>query len=131
MNMLIKDIEKLKKARNIINLLLEGINPVSYEKIVDESFLNDPKLIRTFSYLALVLSQDIQEAESKEEVKKQKNIILKKRVIPGGNSINDNYKTINSKIKLSKMEVFNKVAVNAELKKLAQLIEKDEENVEN
>ena len=48
MKMLIKDIEKLKKARSVVNFLLEGIDPISNKLISKDSFLNNPKMIRTF-----------------------------------------------------------------------------------
>ncbi len=129
--MKIKDIEKLKRARNIINLLLEGVNPVTLEKILDESFLNDPKMIRTFSYLALVLSQDISE---EEEIELSADIKIPatdtiNRVKVDESDINTHYKNINNKIKSSKIEVFNKISSNNELKKLAQLMEKRNQSV--
>lgn len=124
--MKIKDIEKLKNARNIINLLLEGINPVNHEKIIEESFLNDPKMIRTFSYLALVLTQDIlEEEENKNNLKFPST--NSKRILIGNSKITDNYKSINNKIKLSKIQDFNKMALSTELRKLAQLMEKDKQ----
>lgn len=127
MKMRLKDPEKLKKARNIINLLLEGINPVDYEPIEDESFLNDPKMIRIFSYLALVLNQDIQEAEEEEDREADTVSMFANRVA-GENAINSSYKSINDKIKSSKITAFNK-ANSAELKKLAELMEKSENSV--
>ncbi len=129
--MKIKDIEKLKMARNIINLLLEGINPVNLDEIINESFLNDPKMIRTFSYLALVLSQDILEEEEKEMLKDnlQNPIESEKRVKASDTIMNDHYKDINSKIKSSKIEVFNKISSSNELKKLALLMEKRNQSV--
>lgn len=123
--MRLKDPEKLKKARNIINLLLEGINPIDFEAIEEESFLNDPKMIRIFSYLALVLNQDILEAE--EEHEKDSVTMITSRV-PGKTDISSSYKSINEKIKSSKITAFNKVN-SAELKKLAELMEKDEHSV--
>lgn len=127
--MKIKDIEKLKNARNIINLLLEGINPENHEKIIEESFLNDPKMIRTFSYLALVLTQDIIEEEDEEENKNNLKFpsTNSKRILIGNSKITDNYKSINNKIKLSKIQDFNKMALSTELRKLAQLMEKDKQ----
>lgn len=126
MKMKLKDPEKLKKARNIINLLLEGINPIDFEPIEDESFLNDPKMIRIFSYLALVLNQDIIEAE--EDDKDKDTVSMFTSRVAGDNGINQHYKSINDKIKSSKITAFNK-ANSAELKKLADLMEKDDNTV--
>ena len=126
MKMLIKDIEKLKKARSVVNFLLEGIDPISNKLISKDSFLNNPKMIRTFSYLALVLSQDIREVE-------EKNIYASTRIsencIQQNRNIAQSYKSINDIIKFSKMENFNKNTKEKELKKLANLFGKEEKSV--
>lgn len=126
MKMKLKDPEKLKKARNIINMLLEGINPISYDPIVEESFLNDPSMIRIFSYIALVLNQDIQEAEMEEEKDKDSMSMFNNRVTK--ENANDHYKTINEQIKSSKIQAFRKASVS-DLKKLAEFMEKEENSV--
>jgi hypothetical protein len=126
MKMKLKDPEKLKKARNIINMLLEGINPISYDPIVEESFLNDPSMIRIFSYIALVLNQDIQEAEMEEEKDKDSMSMFNNRV--SKENANDHYKTINEQIKSSKIQAFRKASVS-DLKKLAEFMEKEENSV--
>ncbi|MBN2795702.1 MAG: hypothetical protein JXR88_09865 [Clostridia bacterium] len=127
MKMKLKDPEKLKKARNIINMLLEGINPISYDPIVEESFLNDPSMIRIFSYIALVLNQDIQEAEAEEEKDKDSISIYNNRVSAKDNAT-DHYRTINEQIKSSKIEAFRKASIS-DLKKLAEFMEKEEHSV--
>lgn len=126
MKMKIKDPEKLKKARNIINLLLEGINPITYDPIVDESFLNDPTMIRIFSYIALVLNQDINEAEMDEEKEKESvNVFNNNRT---NDPANASLKSLNDKIKSKKIQAFRKATIE-DLKKLADYMEKDESSV--
>ena len=122
MKMKLKDPEKLKRARNIINLLLEGINPLTYDSIEDESFINDPKMIRIFSYISLVLNQDIIESLDEDEKDLLSGEIFTKRSI---NKSNPDYKKINDKIKSSKMSLFNKISNGDELKKLADYMEKE------
>lgn len=119
--MKIKDPEKLKKARNIVNLLLEGINPITYDPIEDESFLNDPTMIRIFSYIGLVLNEDIKESELEEEKDKESLNIFNNRSTQ--DVISGDYKSINEKIKSSKIQMFNKGNI-ADLKKLADYMEK-------
>lgn len=122
--MKIKDPEKLKKARNIINMLLEGINPLTYDSIPQDSFLNDPSMIRTFSYIGLVLNQDIKEAEEDEKEGANK---LSTR--PPSSEIHpQEYKNINDRIKSYKLQVFNKSNLS-DLKKLAEYMEKNENSV--
>lgn len=125
MKMKLKDPEKLKKARNIINLLLEGINPINFESFEDESFINDPKMIRIFSYISLVLNQDLIESLEEEEKEPRSGDIFTPRV----DSNNPDYKRINEKIKSSKIQLFNKVSNGNELKKLAELMDKEENSV--
>lgn len=126
MKMLIKDIDKLKKARSVINFLLEGIDPISNKLIPKDSFLHDPKMIRTFSYLALVLSQDIKEVEEKytQTVTKTSENRMQR-----SENISQSYKSINDTIKSSKMDFFNKTSTEKELKKLAELFGKEEKSV--
>lgn len=124
MKMKLKDPEKLKKARNIINMLLEGINPITYDEILEESFLNDPSMIRIFSYISLVLQQDILEAETEEE--KDNKSLFNNRV--QNDASTDHYKSINEKIKSAKMQAFRKASVG-DLKKLADYMEKEESSV--
>jgi hypothetical protein len=122
--MKIKDPEKLKKARNLINMLLEGINPLTYDSIPQDSFLNDPSMIRSFSYIGLVLSQDIKEAEEYERENSNK--------FSGRSTSSDiqpqEYKNINDRIKSYKLQVFNKSNLS-DLKKLAEYMEKNENSV--
>jgi hypothetical protein len=120
--MKLKDPDKLKRARNIINLLLEGINPISYDQIEEESFLNDPKMIRIFSYISLVLNQDLAEALEENEKELGNGEIFSQRV---GDQMNPDYKKINDKIKSSKISLFSKMSNGDELKKLAEFMEKE------
>jgi hypothetical protein len=122
MKMKLKDPDKLKRARNIINLLLEGINPLTYEPIEDESFINDPKMIRIFSYISLVLNQDILESLEEEEKDLLNGDIFTKRSLDSSHA---DYKKINDKIKSSKVSLFNKVSNGDELKKLAEFMDKE------
>lgn len=122
MKMKLKDPEKLKKARNIINLLLEGINPINFESFEDESFINDPKMIRIFSYISLVLNQDLIESLEADDKEPRSGEIFTPRV----DSNNPDYKRINEKIKSSKIQLFNKASNSNELKKLAELMDKEE-----
>lgn len=125
MKMKLKDPEKLKKARNIINLLLEGINPIDYEPFEDDSFINDPKMIRIFSYISLVLNQDLMESLDEDDKDTLASEIFSKRV----DNNNPDYKRINETIKSSKIQLFNKISNGNELKKLADFMEKEENSV--
>ncbi len=118
--MKLKEIEKLRRARRIINFMQEGINPVSKEPIPSDSFLNDPQIIRTLSYISLVLSQDIQ--ESLEENKSMNNNITSGNKKEGKN-IRMGYENINRAIISNKI---NKFQSTDELKKLAEYMSRNE-----
>ncbi len=43
---MISDFEKMDKAKAVLMKIAKGINPLTGKPINDESFLNDPKIIR-------------------------------------------------------------------------------------
>ncbi len=49
------DFEKMDKAKTVLTKMAEGINPITGEQIKDESFLNDPRIIRCFYFITEVL----------------------------------------------------------------------------
>jgi hypothetical protein len=52
---MISDFEKMDKAKAVLMKIAKGINPLTGKPINDESFLNDPKIIRCFYFIAEVL----------------------------------------------------------------------------
>lgn len=50
-----EELEKIQKARLVLQKIANGINPINGEKIEEESFLNDPRIIRCFYFVAEVL----------------------------------------------------------------------------
>lgn len=51
------DREKLIKAKAILEKMANGINPINGQPIHDESFLQDPRMIRMLFYVSNVLQQ--------------------------------------------------------------------------
>lgn len=51
---LLDDKEKMIKAKEILQKIANGINPINGQSINDESFLNDPRIIRCFFYVSEV-----------------------------------------------------------------------------
>jgi len=49
------DFKKMDKAKIVLTKIAGGINPITGEQINDESFLNDPRIIRCFYFIAEVL----------------------------------------------------------------------------
>lgn len=52
---MMSDFEKMDKAKAVLMKIAKGINPLTGEPITDESFLNDPRIIRCFYFTAEVL----------------------------------------------------------------------------
>jgi len=118
--MKLKDREKLKKARNMINLLVEGINPLTNEALDEESFINDPKMIRLFSYLSMIITADLQELD--ETTMDQQGLF--KETSNSSTDANDDYKSINERINSSKLRKFHNRQLD-ELKRLADYMDKE------
>ncbi len=115
--MKLKEIEKLRRARSIINLMQEGIDPVSHQPVSADSFLHDPKIIRILSYISLVLSQDIQ--ESVEDSKLLKNN-MSNAINTDATSNKVNYNNVNLAGKI------NRFKSTEELRKLAEYMSRNE-----
>jgi len=62
---MINEIDKLKKAKYIINTLIQGKDPISGNVIEDGSFIRDQRMISCFAYIADVLSKEIEYNEKK------------------------------------------------------------------
>ena len=52
---MVSDQEKMEKAKNILLKIAKGIDPITGETIDSNSFLNDPRMIRCFYFIAEVL----------------------------------------------------------------------------
>lgn len=91
--------EKLLRARSIVNSIIENRNPYTNEEIVDAGFLDDPRMIRCFSYIVSVLTDNIEgNSSTVSKSKKRKSFYLtaeelEQIVLPEGKiGINDFYK---------------------------------------
>ena len=49
------EIDKIEKAKAILLKIAKGINPVTGEQIEEDSFLNDPRIIRCFYFVSEIL----------------------------------------------------------------------------
>lgn len=52
---MVSEFEKLDKAKTVLIKIAKGIDPLSGEPINEESFLNDPRIIRCFYFITEVL----------------------------------------------------------------------------
>jgi len=53
------DIEKIKKARIVLDKMANGISPIDGSRIDEESFLNDPRIIRCLFFVNEILQMTI------------------------------------------------------------------------
>ena len=57
--------DKMEKAREVLIKIAKGTDPLTGETLKEESFLNDPRVIRCFYYIAEVLDNVLQGKYSK------------------------------------------------------------------
>lgn len=53
------DIDKIKKAKIVLDKMANGINPVDGTSITEDSFLNDPRIIRCLFFVNEILQRTI------------------------------------------------------------------------
>lgn len=121
------DKEKISKAKIILEKMANGINPINGEPINDESFLQDPRMIRCLFFISGVL-QEVINSNGKvlKSTKPQSFSITKEEkmqvVIPDRNiGITEFTKCINSVIDLNRSKKLSPVEVNKQLKKMGIL----------
>lgn len=54
------DVAKLKRAREIVDQLVEGIDPYKNEKIESDSFIHDERMIRCMAYISRIITENIE-----------------------------------------------------------------------
>ncbi|MCX7711427.1 MAG: hypothetical protein N2484_16425 [Clostridia bacterium] len=125
---MIADYEKMEKAKNLLQKIAKGVDPLTGELIAEDSFLNDPRIIRCFYYVSEVLENVIQGAYSKSSGKNADFIITaeqKSRVVfsEGKIGVNEFSRCINQCIDASRSKKMTGVGLNKRLKKLGLLSE--------
>lgn len=120
------EFEKIEKAKNVLQKIAKGIDPLSGEIIEKDSFLNDARIIRCFYFVTEILDNVLNGIYNN---RKLSSFIItaeqKSRVIfPDGKiGVNEFSKCINACIDLSKSKKLNGVELNKWLKKSGILSE--------
>ncbi|MFI3229110.1 MAG: hypothetical protein R3Y23_02965 [Bacillota bacterium] len=71
-----EDLELLKRAKMYINKLANGINPLDDSEVLDDSLLNEAKIIRCFFYIENKLGELIDgDKEPKSRKKKNRKLV--------------------------------------------------------
>ena len=131
--MMSDDSEKIEKAIVILQKIAKGINPVTGEPINNESFLNDPRIIRCFFFVTEILQNVTNGTLSDNKVRMPHFVITqgqKERVqFPDSKiGVNEFSKCVNSCIDLSKSKRLTGVELNKKLKILGILSEEELES---
>ena len=122
---MVNDFEKMDKAKAVLTKIAKGINPLNGEPISDESFLNDPKIIRCFYFITEVLDNVMNGTYGRSG--KLANFIIsqeqKERVaLPEGLiGVNEFSKHVNMCIDQNVSKKLTGVEINKRLKKLGVL----------
>ena len=117
--------KQIENATEILQKIANGINPVNGESISDESFLNDPQIIRSFYYILQILEGVLSGVFTKKITGKF-NINdeqLKAVVLPEGKlGISEFLKCINNVLDISNKKI-TATELNKKLKQMKILSE--------
>lgn len=122
---MVSNYEKMDKAKTVLMRIARGINPLDGEPINDESFLNDPKIIRCFYFITEVLDNVMNGTYGKNG--KLANFIISPEqkgmvVLPEGPiGVTEFSKLVNMCIDQSVSKKLTGVEINRRLKRLGVL----------
>ena len=122
------DMEKIRKAKAVMDKIANGINPVTGEEIVGDHFLHDPRMIRCFFFVSQVLD-DVAKGNFSKSSKQQRFLMTeeeKARVVFRDELIgmNEFAKCVNQQVDVLKSRKANAVTINKALKEKGILTEK-------
>ena len=127
---------KMIRAREIIDTISEGYDPISGEEIDYSSFLHDPRMIRCLQYISEVLSENISgetiKAKPQEVDFYITDIEAKRITFPEGElGISSICAKINEQIELGARKKLTAVKVNNQLKKMGILATEQDSHGKN
>lgn len=122
-----QDYEKLIESKRIIQALANGVNPINGEQIREESFLNDPTIIRPLFFLSQYLDKETKSHRTTNKKPKHFNITLDEKnkvILPEGKvGVNEFAYAVNAVIDTTRSKKLNGAAINRKLKLLGILSE--------
>lgn len=128
------DIEKIKKARIVLDKMANGINPIDGSKIEQESFLDDPRIIRCLFYVNEILQMVIDGSLADKNLDRKKLPFViteeeKQQVeFPEGSiGVNAFSQCINKVINPHRSKKLSGMELNRQLKKMGILAEEVDE----
>ena len=123
---MINDIEKIEKAKIIIQKIADGTNPTNGLLIETDSFLHDPRIIRCFYYISDVLDGVINGSYSNKKItdfiitNEQKSEV---KFTEGNIGVNETAKCINQQINPLISKKVSGALLNKGLKRMGILSE--------
>lgn len=125
---MIDNFEKIEKAKNVLQTIAKGVNPLTGEIIEEDSFLNDVRISRCFYFVAEIMDNVINGAYRTNGNKLSQFIITpeqKQKVeFPEGKiGVNEFSKCVNLQIDLNRSKKLSGVEINKRLKKMGILSE--------
>lgn len=124
------DHDNLIESKTIIKALANGLNPITREKIGDESFLHDPSIIRPLFFLTQYIEKLPTSPIKKKKPKSFKiTQIEKNRIVlpPGKIGVNKFAHAVNEVLDENKSKRLTGVVINKKLKALGILSEETTE----
>ncbi|TCL62282.1 hypothetical protein EDC14_102625 [Hydrogenispora ethanolica] len=124
-----EDHEKIVMAKLVLEKIAGGVNPLTHEAIPQDSFLNEPKIIRCFYFVAEILDQVARGAYRSGGGKPAAAFVItpeqKQRLqfTPGKIGVNEFAKCVNLSLDLNQSKKLTGVELNKRLKKLGVLSE--------
>jgi len=129
-----EEFEKIQKARLVLQKIANGINPINGEKIEEESFLNDPRIIRCFYFVAEVLDNVTRGVYSSKRSEPRSRVFVitseqksKVRFPEGKIGVNEFSRCVNMCIDLNQSKRLTGVEINKRLKAMGILSEETTE----
>lgn len=116
---MITEKQKIERAREIINMIIQGKNPFTGEIIDSESFLNDSKMIRCLCFVNEILLRELTErktAQTKEGFKITQEQLINMKLPDQDMGVSDFVNCVNELIDTEKMRRLSTARVNRALK---------------
>jgi hypothetical protein len=123
---MIKDIEKIEKARLIIQKIADGTNPINGQPVEADSFLHDSRIIRCFYFISEVLEAVVKGTYSNKKINdfvitdEQKNKVV---FTEGNIGVNEAARCINLQLNPLMSKKVTGAQLNKGLKRLGILSE--------
>jgi len=124
------DFDKLDESQKILRQIANGVDPINQIPIKQDSFLNDPRIIRSLYFLVDFIDSELAKIPRSKKNKffiseEQKNQVK----FPDGEiGINDAAKAINEVIDTRFIKRINGTMINKQLKKMGILSEEKTED---